>query len=125
MNLIEAVKSGKRYREIGYSDWIFPYIGLENNQTKLFTYNQFMADYEIEKETYRIGDIFKAYNSYHILSRTENERINFIDIVSGNMWDDNVLVSDITRITHDELEELAGFDDFSKFKKVPRSEVFK
>lgn len=125
MNLIEAVKSGKRYREVGETEWICEYLGLEHNQTKLFTYNQFMAEYEIEEETYSMGDVFKAYNSYHILSRTEDECINLIDLVKGNMWADNVPVSDLVKITHDELEELVGFDDVSKFKKVPRSEVFK
>ena len=46
VNFIEAIKSGKRYREFGsYGSWKYAFIGLEDNQTKVFTYNQIIADY--------------------------------------------------------------------------------
>ena len=76
------------------------------------------------KDSYTIGDVFVYESVYYMLAISgHNLRyrnyVVLINLHSGNMWDDPILVKDILQITVSELSDIIGAGVY-RFRYVPK-----
>jgi hypothetical protein len=73
----------------------------------------------IEKQRrYKRGQRFKVDGRTYLLAQIDGNKVNLINIETGNRWTDSLKVSDPLLIDHEELRELIGDKYFTSLAMV-------